>query len=353
MNHASAAPSAGAAARSGGEPLLALQDLRTYFHTDEGVVKSVDGVSYDLLPGETVGVVGESGCGKSVTALSVMRLIPMPPGKIEGGRILFDGEDLVRVPESRMRQIRGGKIGMIFQEPMTSLNPVFTVGDQIEEAVRLHLKLSSHDARDRAIEMLGKVGIPSPDQRVDEYPHQLSGGMRQRVMIAMALSCNPKLLIADEPTTALDVTIQAQILDLIRKLQDDLGMSMLMITHDLGVIAETAHRVVVMYASKIAEKADAKELFARPLHPYTQGLFQSIPSLAGGHGRLKTIEGTVPNPLEFPVGCKFHNRCPFAKPHCVDHEPPLREVSKGHHAACWLLDPSGPMYDPGKVAGKT
>jgi peptide/nickel transport system ATP-binding protein/oligopeptide transport system ATP-binding protein len=336
-------------ARPRGEALLEINDLRTYFHTDEGVVKSVDGVSYDLHPGETVGVVGESGCGKSVTALSVMRLIPMPPGKIEGGAIFFDGEDLVRVPESRMRQIRGGKIGMIFQEPMTSLNPVFTVGDQIEEAVRLHLKLSGSDARGRAIEMLEKVGIPSPAQRVDEYPHQLSGGMRQRVMIAMALSCNPKLLIADEPTTALDVTIQAQILDLIRKLQDDLGMSMLMITHDLGVIAETAHRVVVMYASKIAEKAEVKDLFARPLHPYTQGLFQSIPSLAGGHGRLRTIEGTVPNPLEFPPGCKFNNRCPFAKEHCAAHEPPLREVSKGHFAACWLLDPSGPMYDPAKV----
>ncbi|HEX5136036.1 MAG TPA: ABC transporter ATP-binding protein [Planctomycetota bacterium] len=352
MDHASAAATAGAAARAGGAPLLEIIDLKTYFHTDEGVVKSVDGVSYDLRPGETVGVVGESGCGKSVTALSVMRLIPMPPGRIEGGQILFDGEDLVRVPESRMRQVRGGKIGMIFQEPMTSLNPVFTVGDQIEEAVRLHLKLSAADARARAIEMLAKVGIPSPDQRVDEYPHQLSGGMRQRVMIAMALSCNPKLLIADEPTTALDVTIQAQILDLIRQLQSELGMSMLMITHDLGVIAETAHRVVVMYASKIAEKADVKELFARPLHPYTQGLFRSIPSLAGGHGRLQTIEGTVPNPLEFPVGCKFNNRCPFAQQHCVDKEPPLKEISKGHFAACWLLDPSGPMYDPGKVGAR-
>jgi peptide/nickel transport system ATP-binding protein/oligopeptide transport system ATP-binding protein len=349
MDRAPAAAAGGATARAGKRPLLEIVDLRTYFFTDEGVVKSVDGVTYDVLPGETVGVVGESGCGKSVTALSVMRLIPVPPGRIEGGEILFDGEDLVRARESRMRQVRGGKIGMIFQEPMTSLNPVFTVGDQIEEAVRLHLRLSAAEARERAIEMLRKVGIPSPEQRVDEYPHQLSGGMRQRVMIAMALSCNPKLLIADEPTTALDVTIQAQILDLIRHLQDEFHMSMLIITHDLGVIAETAHRVVVMYAGKIAEKADVKRLFARPLHPYTQGLFRSIPSLAKGHGRLQTIEGTVPNPLEFPVGCKFHNRCPFATDHCVAHEPPLREVEEAHFAACWLLDPEGPMYDPKKV----
>jgi len=344
------------AATNGGtdRPLLELRDLRTYFHTDEGTVKSVDGVSYDAHPGETVGVVGESGCGKSVTALSVMRLIPMPPGEIAGGEIVFDGENLVEVSEERMREIRGGKIGMIFQEPMTSLNPVFTVGNQIEEAIRLHLRLSPRDARARAVEMLDKVGIPSPAQRVDEYPHQLSGGMRQRVMIAMALSCNPKLLIADEPTTALDVTIQAQILDLIRGLQDELGMSVLMITHDLGVIAETAQKVVVMYASKIVEKAGVKELFGRPLHPYTQGLFRSIPAITGGHNRLETIEGSVPNPLEFPIGCKFHNRCPFAEEHCVDNEPPLRVpdlegVGDDHYVACWLLEPEGPMYDPSKV----
>ncbi|MHC4491973.1 MAG: ABC transporter ATP-binding protein, partial [Planctomycetota bacterium] len=248
-----------ASSHGNGKPLLDIIDLKTYFHTDEGTVTSVDGVSFDARAGETVGVVGESGCGKSVTALSVMRLIPVPPGEIVGGRILFDGEDLVAVSERRMRQIRGGRIGMIFQEPMTSLNPVFTVGDQILEAVRLHLKLSASEGRERVIEMLDKVGIPSPRQRIDEYPHQMSGGMRQRVMIAMALSCNPKLLIADEPSTALDVTIQAQILDLIRGLQDEFGMAVLMITHDLGVIAETAHRVVVMYASKIVEKAEAKE----------------------------------------------------------------------------------------------
>jgi len=333
-----------------GSPLLDLRGLQTFFHTDEGVVKAVNGVSYDAYPGETVGVVGESGCGKSVTALSVMRLIPMPPGEIAGGQMLFDGEDLAAVEESRMRQIRGGSIGMIFQEPMTSLNPVFTVGNQIEEAVRLHLELSARDARERAIEMLDKVGIPSPRQRVDEYPHQLSGGMRQRVMIAMALSCNPKLLIADEPTTALDVTIQAQILELIRGLQEDLGMAVLMITHDLGVIAETAHRVVVMYASKIVEKAPVVSLFGRPRHPYTQGLFRSIPSVTGGHDRLETIEGSVPNPLEFPIGCKFHNRCPFAEEHCVANEPPLREIEPEHFAACWLLEPDGPMYDPEKIS---
>jgi len=335
---------------SGNRPLLEISDLQTFFYTDEGTVTSVDGVSYDALPGETVGVVGESGCGKSVTALSVMRLIPSPPGKIVGGRILFDGEDLVQASERRMRQIRGGKIGMIFQEPMTSLNPVFTVGNQIEEAIRLHLKVSGAQARELAIEMLDKVGIPSPRARIDEYPHQMSGGMRQRVMIAMALSCNPKLLIADEPTTALDVTIQAQILDLIRQLQQDLGMAVLMITHDLGVIAETAHRVVVMYASKIVEKASAVDLFGNPRHPYTRGLFRSIPSVDGGVERLETIEGTVPNPLEFPAGCKFNNRCAFATEHCVQHEPGLREVSEGHLAACWLLDPDSPMYDPDKVA---
>jgi oligopeptide/dipeptide ABC transporter ATP-binding protein len=339
-----------AGSATNGEPLLDIVDLKTYFHTDEGTVKSVDGVSYDARAGETVGVVGESGCGKSVTALSIMRLIPAPPGEIAGGRIVFEGEDLVRATEARMRQIRGGSIGMIFQEPMTSLNPVFTVGNQVEEAVRLHLGLGPKDARGRAIEMLSKVGIPSPEQRVDEYPHQLSGGMRQRVMIAMALSCNPKLLIADEPTTALDVTIQAQILDLMRDLQRDLGMAVLLITHDLGVIAEMAHRVVVMYASKIVEKAGAVELFGHPRHPYTRGLFRSIPSVTGRQPRLETIEGTVPNPLEFPTGCKFHNRCPLAEEHCASNEPVLREVTPGHEAACWLLDPDGPMYDPDKVA---
>ena len=348
MPEAALQSSAGTVDRSG-QPLLDIQELQTFFNTDEGVVKSVNGVSYDAYPGETVGVVGESGCGKSVTALSIMRLIPMPPGEIAGGRILFQGEDLVQAEEKRMRQVRGGQIGMIFQEPMTSLNPVFTVGNQIEEAIRLHMRLSPRDSRDRAIEMLEKVGIPSPQARVDEYPHQLSGGMRQRVMIAMALSCNPKLLIADEPTTALDVTIQAQILDLIRSLQEELGMAVLMITHDLGVIAETAHRVVVMYASRIAEKAGSAEPYHHPRHPYTRGLLRSIPAIEGGQDRLPTIEGTVPNPLEFPPGCKFNNRCPFVQDHCVELEPPLKAVDEGHEVACWLLDPEGPMYDPDRV----
>ena len=254
---------------------------------------------------------GESGCGKSVTALSVMRLIPVPPGEIVGGRILFDGEDLVAVTERRMRQIRGGRIGMIFQEPMTSLNPVFTVGDQILEAVRLHLKLSASEGRERVIEMLDKVGIPSPRQRIDEYPHQMSGGMRQRVMIAMALSCNPKLLIADEPSTALDVTIQAQILDLIRALQEEFGMAVLMITHDLGVIAETAHRVVVMYASKIVEKAGATELFGSPVHPYTQGLFRSIPSIAGGQDPARDHRGHRAQPARVPGGLQVPHALRF------------------------------------------
>jgi len=343
-------PAADPRARPSSErPLLEIDGLKTWFFTDEGIVKSVDGVSYSAYPGETVGVVGESGCGKSVTALSILKLIPMPPGRIVEGRIEFDGEDIVPASGARMRTIRGGKIGMIFQEPMTSLNPVFTVGDQISEAVRLHMGLGHSDARGRAIEMLGKVGIPSPERRVDDYPHQMSGGMRQRVMIAMALSCNPKLLIADEPTTALDVTIQAQILDLIRKLQDEFGMAVLLITHDLGVVAETAHRVVVMYAGKVVESADVRSLFHAPRHPYTRGLFRSIPALAHGSRRLETIEGTVPNPLEFPAGCKFHTRCAFATEHCKVAEPALREWEPGHRAACWLLDPEGPMYDPGKV----
>ena len=313
-----------------GTPLLDIRNLQTFFHTDEGVVKSVNGVSYDAYPGETVGVVGESGCGKSVTALSVMRLIPMPPGEIAGGEILFDGEDLVQVEESRMRQIRGGKIGMIFQEPMTSLNPVFTVGNQIEEAVKLHLDLSPKDSRARAIEMLDKVGIPSPEARVDEYPHQLSGGMRQRVMIAMALSCNPRLLIADEPTTALDVTIQAQILDLMRSLQDELGMGVLMITHDLGVIAETAHRVVVMYAEQDRREGHGHRSCSRTRATPTRAACSTAfrPSRAATTGSRRS-RAPVPNPLEFPVGCKFHNRCPFAEEHCVSNEPPLLEIEEG------------------------
>ena len=265
----------GKAAGTGGD-LLELRDLKTYFYTDEGVARAVDGVSYVVKRGETLGVVGESGCGKSVTALSVMRLIADPPGKIVQGKILFEGTDLVTLPGEEMRRIRGNRIGMIFQEPMTSLNPVFTVGDQIIEAVVLHKGVSYQEGRDRAIEMLRKVGIPSPESRVDDYPHQMSGGMRQRVMIAMALSCDPDLLIADEPTTALDVTIQAQILELMRKLQDELGMSILLITHDLGVVAQNAQHVAVMYAGKVVEYSNTREVFANPRHPYTVGLFRSI-----------------------------------------------------------------------------
>jgi len=282
--------------------------------------------------------VGESGCGKSVTAMSIMRLIPQPPGKIAGGEIRFHGKDLTKISDEEMRKIRGKDISMIFQEPMTSLNPVYTVGDQIQEAIQLHLKLDYAQARTLTIEMLKKVGIPSPEVRVDEYPHQMSGGMKQRVMIAMALSCNPQLLIADEPTTALDVTIQAQILDLLRKLQSELGMSILLITHDLGVVAEMAHRVVVMYASKAVEKADIYELFSNPKHPYTIGLFNSLPKIDGSQKQLEPIPGMVPNPLDFPKGCKFNTRCSQVMDKCKDQEPPFFEVGKDHLTACWLCE---------------
>jgi peptide/nickel transport system ATP-binding protein len=314
------------AAPSSERPLLELRNLKTWFYTDEGIAKSVDGVSYSLLPGETLGCVGESGCGKSVTALSIMRLIPDPPGKIVEGQVLLEGTDLVTLPEDEMRKIRGNKIGMIFQEPMTSLNPVFTIGNQIAEAVMLHQKVGKREARERAIEMLRRVKIPAAEKRVDEYPHQMSGGMRQRVMIAMALSCDPKLLIADEPTTALDVTIQAQILTLIRDLQQEFGMSVLLITHDLGVIAQTAQHVNVMYAGKVVERAATRELFKNPRHPYTVGLFRSIPKLGQKLRRLDVIPGVVPSALEFPAGCRFRNRCPFARERCAAEEPPLREI---------------------------
>jgi peptide/nickel transport system ATP-binding protein/oligopeptide transport system ATP-binding protein len=319
------------------KPLLELKNLKTWFYTDEGIAKSVDGVSYAIQPGETLGCVGESGCGKSVTALSIMRLIPDPPGKIVEGEVLFEGVDLVKLPEDQMRKVRGNKIGMIFQEPMTSLNPVFTIGDQIAEAVILHQHVSKAEARQRAIEMLRRVKIPSPEKRVDEYPHQMSGGMRQRVMIAMALSCDPKLLIADEPTTALDVTIQAQILTLIRELKDQFGMSVLLITHDLGVVAQTTQHVNVMYAGKVVERAATRELFKNPRHPYTVGLFRSIPKLGQKLRRLDVIPGVVPSALEFPKGCRFRNRCPFATEKCTAEEPPLREIgtaSEPHQVAC-------------------
>jgi len=319
--------------------LVDVKDLSTYFYTEDGEVPAVDGVDFHINRGETLGVVGESGCGKSVTSLSVMRLIPQPPGKIlDGASITFEGEELLTKPESQMRKIRGNDISMIFQEPMTSLNPVYTVGDQIMEAISLHQGLSDRESRNKAIDMLRLVGIPAPEQRVDEYPHQLSGGMRQRVMIGMALSCNPKLLIADEPTTALDVTIQAQILELMKELKDELGMAIMLITHDLGVIAEMAERVVVMYAGKIVEEATAMEIFRDPQHPYTEGLINSIPRLDQPTGeRLHVIEGVVPNPLNMPVGCYFHPRCPYAMDICRSEQPEL--VTKdGHKVACWLHD---------------
>ena len=323
-----------------GEALLEVQGLRTWFHTDEGVAKAVDGVTYTVKKGETLGVVGESGCGKSVTALSVMQLLPMPPGNFEGGQILFRGQDLLTMTDAEMREIRGNEIAMIFQEPMSALNPVFTVGDQIMETVMLHRGLERDAARAHAIEMLRKVGIPSPEQRVDEYPHQLSGGMRQRVMIAIAMSCDPALLIADEPTTALDVTIQAQILDLMRELQEAEGMSMLLITHDLAVVAETAHHVAVMYAGKVVEYSPVEELFANPRHPYTIGLFRSLPDLAGEGERLETIPGIVPSAYNFPSGCRFRTRCPIATDRCASEEPALLnlEAGKEHTVACHHLE---------------
>jgi peptide/nickel transport system ATP-binding protein len=318
--------------------LLEVKNLRTYFYTDDGVAKAVDDVSFSLDKGETLGLVGESGCGKSVSALSIMRLIPDPPGKIVEGEILFKGKDILKVPEKEMQDIRGNDIGMIFQEPMTSLNPVFNCGDQIEEAVILHQKLSKQEAKVKAIEMLNLVGIPAPEQRYNEYPHQLSGGMRQRIMIAMALSCNPEILIADEPTTALDVTVQAQILELIKKLQNELGMGVIMITHDLGVIAEVSTRVAVMYASKVAEYGKVDQIFFNPKHPYTIGLLNSIPKLNKNKSRLATIEGSVPVPTNYPKGCHFCTRCTFAIEKCWNEEPPAVQIEPGHTAACWRVD---------------
>jgi len=320
--------------------LLDVKNLKTYFFTDEGVVRAVDGVDLYINQGETLGVVGESGCGKSVTALSIMKLIPQPPGRIVEGEIIYNGVDLVTLPANRMRRIRGKEISMVFQEPMTSLNPVFTCGEQIAEALRLHEGLGRRDAMDKTVEMLKIVHIPNAERRVKEYPHQLSGGMRQRIMIAMALSCNPNLLIADEPTTALDVTIQAQILELLNELKSKLKMAVMLITHDMGVIAETAQRVVVMYAAKVAEEALVGELFKDPLHPYTQGLLRSIPRIdlaATERRRLETIAGTVPTLRgDIAPGCRFAPRCPFVKSVCTEKDPALKEVKPGHKVSCWL-----------------
>ncbi len=316
--------------------LVEVRNLKTQFFTSDGVVPAVDGVSFHINQGESLAVVGESGCGKSVTSLSIMRLIPWPPGKIVEGEILFDGESILDKTEAEMQRIRGNDISMIFQEPMTSLNPVYTVGFQISEALQLHQGLSSQQAMERAIEMLKLVGIPLPERRVHEYPHQLSGGMRQRVMIAMALACNPRLLIADEPTTALDVTIQAQILELMRKLKTELGMAIMLITHDLGVVAEMAERVVVMYAGKIVEEADVVTLFKNPLHPYTEGLLASIPRLDNDKKeKLHVIKGVVPNLTNMPAGCRFAPRCPYATDICLKQEPELVEQD-GHKVSCWL-----------------
>ncbi len=304
------------------EVLLKVEDLATHFPTDSGEVRAVDGIDLEVRAGETLGIVGESGCGKSVTALSIMRLITKP-GYLARGRIEFQGRDLATLSDAEMRDVRGNEIAMIFQEPMTSLNPVYTVGDQIAESICLHLNKTRSEAREMTIELFRRVGIPLPEKRVDEFPHQLSGGMRQRVMIAMALACNPKLLIADEPTTALDVTIQAQILDLMRRLRQEFGMSIIIITHDLGVVAEMADRVAVMYAGNIVETTDVRSLFAHPEHPYTEGLLQSIPRLNQDRSRLHVIPGTVPNMLELPTGCRFQNRCPYVRPACREAEPEL------------------------------
>jgi len=317
-------------------PLLEVKGLRTEFRSGGSSFAAVDGISFSLAPGETLGIVGESGCGKSVTSLSIMRLVPNPPGRITAGEIRLEGRNLLDLPEGDMRAVRGDDIAMIFQEPMTSLNPVQTVGDQIIEAVQLHRSLGAAEARARALEMLQLVKIPSPETRLDEYPHQLSGGMRQRVMIAMALACDPKLLIADEPTTALDVTIQAQILDLLRDLRERTGAAIMLITHDLGVVAELAHRVVVMYSGRIVEEAPVGLLFADPQHPYTLGLLGSIPRLGSdGDERLTAIEGVVPNPYALPPGCRFSPRCPLADAKCRAEQPALREIAPGHRAACW------------------
>lgn len=317
--------------------LLEVKGLKTWFDTDRGTVKAVDGVSFSISPGQTLGIVGESGCGKSVTSLSIMRLLPKPAGRIAAGEVLFKGRNLLDLSEGEMRSVRGNEISMIFQEPMTSLNPVFPIGEQIMEPLILHQGLKGDEALERAVEMLRVVGIPNPGRRVREYPHQLSGGQRQRAMIAMALACNPALLIADEPTTALDVTVQAQILELMNGLKEAFGSAVMLITHDLGVIAQTAQRVVVMYAGKVVEEADVVPLFGDPLHPYSQGLLRSIPRLDEDRERLEVVPGVVPNPLDFPPGCRFHNRCPHCFDLCRQEEPPLFVFSDGRRGRCWLL----------------
>jgi oligopeptide/dipeptide ABC transporter ATP-binding protein len=322
-----------------GDVLLDVKDLRTHFHVMDGVVKAVDGVSFSIRRGGRLALVGESGCGKSVTALSIMRLIDVPPGEFAGGEVLFDGVDLLTVDDRHIRKIRGGEIAMIFQEPMTSLNPVMSVGDQIVEAVLLHQKVGKKGAEEIALSALKDVGVADPKRRLKQYPHELSGGMRQRIMIAMALSCNPKLLIADEPTTALDVTIQRQILELIKAVQEKTGTALLLITHDLGVVAETVDDVAVMYAGRVVETGTVDEVLLHPRMPYTRGLLESIPSQGKRGQRLSAITGTVPNPFRLPPGCKFEPRCPYAWETCVESEPDLIELKRDRTARCWLNDP--------------
>jgi oligopeptide/dipeptide ABC transporter ATP-binding protein len=324
-----------------GDLLLRVSNLKTFFFTDEGVARSVDEMSFYVKKGEVLGIIGESGCGKSVSALSILQLIQSPPGKIVAGDILFEGEDLLEKSPSEMRKIRGNEIAMIFQEPMTSLNPVYTIGNQISENIITHQKLTKRAARKQSIEMLRRVGIPSPEKRIDEYPHQLSGGMRQRAMIAMALSCRPKLLIADEPTTALDVTIQAQILEILKRLQREFSMAIIMITHDLGIIADIADRVAVVYAGKVVETADVRSIFREPKHPYTRALYNSIPQLTDTRRRkLEVIPGAVPNPLRFPSGCRFHPRCEFTIEHCREADPKLETLTNRHSVRCFMYNKS-------------
>ncbi|MCD6289598.1 MAG: ABC transporter ATP-binding protein [Anaerolineae bacterium] len=319
------------------DTLLEVKDLRTQFFTQDGVVHAVNGISYELHRGETLAIVGESGCGKSVSVLSLIRLIPQPPGKIVGGEVWFDGQDLLKLDEDDLRRIRGNRIAMIFQDPMTSLNPVLTIGQQVEEALQLHLGMSKHQARQRSIELLEMVGIPDAAARIDDYPHQFSGGMRQRVMIAMGLSCNPEILIADQPTTALDVTIQAQIVDLVKRLKNEVGMAIIWITHDLGVVAGLAERVIVMYAGYIVEEAEVNDLYADPRHPYTLGLLRSIPRLDRvRQEKLQPIEGLPPDLLDPPKGCPFAPRCKYRIDRCWEENPPLRVVAPNHRAACWI-----------------
>ncbi len=317
--------------------VLEVNGLKTQFFTQDGVVKAVNGISYELNEGETLGIVGESGCGKSVSVMSLMRLIPMPPGKIVGGEAIFENQNLMEIDDDEMRSVRGNKIAMIFQDPMTSLNPVLTIGKQVSEALELHLGMSKSEGRQRTIELMEMVGIPSAADRIDDYPHQFSGGMRQRVMIAMGLSCNPQILIADEPTTALDVTIQAQIVDLVKKLRDEIGMAIIWITHDLGVVAGLADRVAVMYAGFIVEEATVKDLYGNPRHPYTLGLLHSLPRLDEERGRrLASIEGLPPDLIALPEGCPFYARCNYRVDRCQIDNPSLEPVAPNHKVACWV-----------------